>query len=234
MPARARQPLLTALAVAIALALLALGMWLGGHPEDLPGFMQHAFLADRETPRINQAIDTVAHDYYRPVAKRTLARASIEGMLASLDDPYSAFLTESELHQFDEPSTFTGIGVSVGSTPAGLRVERVFDSSPAAHAGLRAGEVIVAVDHRRLAGLPVSTATGLVRGPPGTTVRITLRRGSAERTISIMRATIQTPVVASSMHTVDGVKLGAVYLATFSEEAHAQLATAIRGLLHRG
>lgn len=219
----------------LALLLVVGGLWLGGHPEHLPSFAQKLFVADNDTRSVNEAIDRVAHDYYRRVSRSALASSSIAGMLASLHDPYSSYLSPKALQTFNRPASFAGIGVSVDPRPAGLEVVRVFDSSPAQRAGLRQGELIVAVDGRSLHGLSSASATGLIKGRPGTDVRLTLRDAhGAERNVIVTRATISEPVVASELRTSHGLKLGWAYLATFSEGAHSQLRAAIDDLLHRG
>jgi carboxyl-terminal processing protease len=217
------------------LAVLAGGLWLGGHPKDLPGFARDLFVADHDTRVVNEAIDRVAHDYYRPVSRPALASSSIEGMLAGLHDPYSVYLPPRALREFDQPASFSGIGIEVTHDHAGLQVARVFDSSPAQRAGLQQGEVIVAVNGRSLGGLSQNASIGLIKGPPGTDVRLTLRgvRGRT-RTVTVTRATVSEPVVASAMSMAGGVKLGWAYLAMFSEGAHVQLRAAVDRLLHEG
>jgi carboxyl-terminal processing protease len=215
--------------------LLVAGIWLGGHPDHLPGFAQDLLIADHDTRSINEAIDRVARDYYRPVSRSALASSSIAGMLASLHDPYSSYLAPSALRDFDRPGSFTGIGIVIKPALAGLEVVRVFDSSPAQRAGLKIGELIVAVDGRSLRGLSSNTSTNLIKGRPGTDVRLTLRRSRGpERSVTVTRATISEPVVASALRLWHGMKLGWAYLATFSEGAHAQLRQAIDELLHKG
>ncbi len=232
---QAKQQRLLALLALLLPVLLVLGIWLGGHPSDLPGFMRGVFLADHETLAVNEAIDRVAHDYYRPVSKSSLASSSISGMLASLHDPYSSYLSAKELEAFDEPSSFAGIGVAVDPKPGGLEVVRVFDSSPAQRSGLKTGDLIVSVNGRSLRGLSTDTSTGLIKGPPGTDVQLTVKQTSGQtRTVTVTRATITQPVVASAMRTYKGVKLGWVYLATFSEGAHGELREAIDALLRQG
>lgn len=235
MSSRERQTLLALVGVLLALLLLVGGIWLGGHPEHLPGFAQGLFVADNDTRSVNEAIDRVTHDYYRPVSRSSLASSSIAGMLASLHDPYSSYLSPKALQTFNRPASFAGIGVSVDPRPAGLEVVRVFDASPAQRAGLEEGELIVAVDGRSLRGLSSASATGLIKGRPGTDVRLTLRdTHRRKRSVTVTRATISEPVVASELRTLRGIKLGWVYLATFSEGSHSQLRAAVDDLLHRG
>src|SRR6201994_4872879 len=144
MPSRRRQPLLAVLAIALPV-LLVLGVYLGGHPEDLPKFARNAFVADHETRVVNEAIAKISSDYYRPIVKSRLTNGSISGAVASLGDRFSHYLTPREFREFNAPPTFTGIGVSVAPNKHGLLIARVFDSSPAARAGLKAGDLIVSV-----------------------------------------------------------------------------------------
>lgn len=229
---------LAVIVLAVSLpVLLVLGVWLGGHPSDLPGFARKALVAENGSQVVGEAIERINRDYYRPVSKQNLSSSSIAGMVSSLHDPYSTYLTPKEYSGFDQPASFAGIGVEVNpkATHAGLEIVQVFDASPAQRAGLKQGDVIVAVGGRSLHGVPAATSTALIKGRPGTNVRLTLiHRGMPRRTVSVTRATISEPVVASSMRTYKGVKLGWVYLATFSEGAHAEVYDAVQGLLKAG
>lgn len=234
MNARTRRSLLTALGVLAGIAVLLLGIWLGGHPSDLPGFLRGPLVADNDSRVVNEAIDTVASEYYRPVSKSSLVNASIEGMLASLHDPYSEYLSPHAFSDFDESPTFSGIGVEVAPAPQGLRIVRVFDSSPAQRAGLQPGDLIVAVNGRSIAGLSIAASRALIVGPPGSVVALTVIHDGTRHTVRVMRETITAPVVASAMHVVAKHKLGVVYLATFSEGAAFQVREAVQQLLARG
>jgi carboxyl-terminal processing protease len=192
-------------------------------------------VANHETQVVNEAIERVSHDYYRPVTKASLSSSSIAGMVSSLKDPYSTYLSPKEFKSFDQPASFAGIGVSIDPRPAGLEVVRVFDASPAQRAGLKVGDLIVGVNGRSLHKVPPNTSVALIKGPAGTNVRLTVKSHARPlRTITVMRATISEPVVASTMRTVHGVKLGWVYLATFSEGSHGELYDAVQGLLKQG
>jgi carboxyl-terminal processing protease len=258
MPTRKRHPLIAALPVMLPILLIA-GIWLGGHPEDLPTFARSAFEANHQTQVVDEALARISNDYYRPIAKSRLASASIAGAVASLDDRFSHYLSPKEYREFNEPPHFTGIGVAIAPelvANRGLLVAHVFNSSPAARAGLKAGEEIVAVNGRKLEGLSVDAATTLIKGPPGTEVALgieapgatlrtarhakghgghgTARTMSTTRTVRVTRAVVSEPVVESETRTVHGVKLGVVELASFSPGAHGEVAGAVEKELHEG
>ncbi|HEX8854146.1 MAG TPA: hypothetical protein VF752_00995, partial [Thermoleophilaceae bacterium] len=115
-----------------ALAILALGLWLGGHPDRLPQFLRDAFVDDQQAVHA-EVIDKVRSDFYRPVSTEQLEQSSLRGIVQSLDDPYSRYLSPAEARRFsqDVRGEFEGVGLSVRHHPRGLEVTTVFDGSPA-------------------------------------------------------------------------------------------------------
>jgi carboxyl-terminal processing protease len=187
---------------------------------------------------VSEALDRISCDYYRPVAKSRLTNGSIAGAVASLNDRFSHYLTPKQFREFNAPPSFTGIGVSVAPGKRGLRVAKVFDGSPAARAGMQEGDVIVEVNGRKLEGVPAEKAIALIKGPPGTDVKLGVeqrRSGRAQvNTLTITRATIAEPVVASLTKSVHGKKLGVVALATFSPGAHGEVREGVERELRKG
>jgi carboxyl-terminal processing protease len=228
---------LAVLAISLPL-LLVLGVYLGGHPEDLPSFARSAFVANEETRVVSEAVDRISSDYYRPVTKSRLTNGSISGAVASLGDRFSHYLSPKEFREFNSPPSFTGIGVSVGADRRGLRVAKVFDGSPAARAGVAAGDLIVSVNGRKLAGVQAEKAIALIKGRPGTDVKLGVEQKRAGHTVlntlTLTRATISEPVVASLTKSVHGKKLGVVALATFSPGAHGEVREGVEHELHKG
>jgi carboxyl-terminal processing protease len=228
---------LTYVLVAMLPILLVVGVWWGGHPEDLPAFARSSLVAHADTRVVDEAIDRISSDYYRPVPTGSLVNASVAGAVASLHDRFSHYLSPKEFHDFDEPPSFTGIGVEVQPEKRGLRIARVFNSSPASRGGLKAGESIVAVNGRSIAGVSPDRSRALIVGPPGTDVALSIEphagHGGA-RTVKLTRATISEPVVASATRTVHGVKLGVVALSTFSPGSHGEVREAVEKVRREG
>ena len=236
-PSTRRSPLAILLAVLLPVLLVA-GLWFGGHPEHLPGFVRDAFVKDHSNAAVEEALQRIARDYYRPVSSSTLKNGSIAGAVASLNDRFSHYLAPNEFREFNAPPHFAGIGVDVYPLPRGLLIGRVFDSSPASRSGLKPGEVIVGVNGQPLKGVKPEKATALIKGSPGTDVKLQVESGkaphSSTRTVQITRATVSEPVVASVVKTVKGKKLGVVALATFSPGAHGELREAVEKVRHEG
>jgi len=235
MPPRTRQPLFTLLG-ALAPLLLVAGIWLGGHPQVLPSFVRDALVADSDTRVINQALDEIQGDYFRPLRRGSLIDSSIAGMVTRLDDRFSTYLTPKEYRDYTQQSDarFSGVGMSVQHDRRGLRVVLVYDHSPASRAGIRVGDLITAVDGRSLAGVSETAATARIKGRPGTRVSLTVTGGGRTLIRRVTRATVTIPVVASTARVVAGRRLAQVALSTFSSGAHGQLREAIDRQLAAG
>jgi carboxyl-terminal processing protease len=223
--------------IAAAIVLLAAGIYLGGHPDRLPGFVRDPLVGDQDTRVVREAIQDIHDTYYRSIPESQLADDSIKGIVSSLNDRFSNYFTPKEYKQFQEVSNsqFSGIGLDVTQDPRGLRIAQVYDDSPASRAGLKQGDLITAVGRTSLKGKPSEFSTSLIKGKPGTQVTITVVRDGKPRRVTLMRATITVPVVASSLRTVNGRKLGVIRLKTFTAPgAHAEVYSAIRRRLKQG
>jgi carboxyl-terminal processing protease len=225
------------LALLSAVIALAAGLWLGGHPADLPGPIRDTFVQEDRALRA-EIIDSIEGNFYRPVGKGKLEDASLKGIVESLDDPYSSYLTAKEARQFDEDVSghFEGVGMNVEQDRRGLKVLRVFDGSPAQDAQIRTGDFILAVNGRPIAGVNSEVSTNRIKGPAGTSVelRVFTPGESSDRTVKVKRERIEVPLTRARLKERDGQKIGVVELIAFSEGAHAALARDIKRLRERG
>jgi carboxyl-terminal processing protease len=230
---RSRKPLVLAALVPVALVL---GIWLGGHPTSLPGFVRDALVGDKDTRVVREAIDRVHQTYYREIPRGRLANQAITGMVDQLHDRFSHYFDPAEYRRFRmfQDSQFSGVGMSVTRAPQGLRVAQVFDGSPAKRAGIKPGDVIIAADGKRLRGRSEEASVALIKGPPGTDVRLTYLHRRRRHTVTVTRATVSVPVVATHLRRAEGVKLGILALSQFSSGAHGEVDAGLRRLLARG
>jgi carboxyl-terminal processing protease len=232
---RLRTALVAILGVLIALCV---GMWLGGHPERLPGGVRDVFVDDPDRAVRAELIDMVEKNFYRPVDTDKLQDASLRAIVESLGDRYSHYLPPKEARALEESVSgrFDGVGMSVEEDKRGLRVLNVFEGSPASEKGIRKGDLIVAVNGKSLAGVSSELATARIKGPPGTSVRLGVLTPSSEseRTLNVTRRRITVPVAESRMIERDGKKIAYVRLMGFTEGAHGLLRREIQPLLEQG
>jgi carboxyl-terminal processing protease len=228
---------ITPLLVALLPLALVLGVWLGGHPENLPGFARDALVGDSDGRTYEEAIDAIAGNYYREVDRDKLLDEGLTGAVKSLDDRFSAYFDPEAYSAFEEAThgEFEGVGLSVAEVERGLRVLTVFEGSPAQRAGIRPGDVVTAVDGESLAGVTAEQATTRIKGRAGTKVELTVVTGKQPpRTLELRRARVDVPVVESEMKRSGGTELGHVELTSFTSGAHGELRQEIDSLLDRG
>jgi len=232
-----RRRSLTPLLVLLAPLLLILGIWLGGHPDNLPVFARDALVGDSQGRLYDEALDAIADNYYRPVDKDKLLDEGLTAGIKSLDDRFSAYFDPKTYKEFEEATegAFEGVGLTVAEDERGLRVVTVFDGSPARRAGIRSRDVITAVDGESLAGKTTDEATTLIKGPAGSTVSLTVVTGkAAPRTLKLRRARVDVPVVESELRRADGAEIAHVRLSSFTSGAHGEVRKAVDELLDKG
>jgi carboxyl-terminal processing protease len=225
------------IAALCALAALVAGLWLGGHPESLPGPVRDAFVQDDRAIRA-EIIDSIEDNFYKPVDEKKLDDASLRGIVESLDDPYSHYLTPKEAKALNDSVSghFEGVGMNVEQNKRGLKVLRVFDGAPAARAGIQRGDFILGVDGRSIAGVNSQVATSRIKGPAGTsvTLRVFTPGQKSDRMVKVKRERIEIPVARGRMVEREGHKVGVVELLGFSSGAHGLVRQKIDRLLKQG
>ena len=225
--------------VAFLCAVFALfvGIWLGGHPENLPGALQDAFVDEDRALRA-EVIDTIEDNFYKRVDEEQLDDASLKGIVDSLRDPFSHYLTPKEASQFNESVSgeFEGVGMNVEQDRRGLKVLRVFEGSPAEEAGIKRGDFILSVNGRSIAGVNSDVATGRIKGEAGTTVELSVVTPGDDgpRELKVERERIEVPVATGRIVERDGKKLAVVELVSFSSGAHGILRQEIDEQLKKG
>jgi carboxyl-terminal processing protease len=166
------------------------------------------------------------------ITETQFMRAALQGMMISLDDPYTGYLDPEISRQWsiDLSGEYEGIGAWVDTTAEFLTIISPIPDSPADQAGLRAGDRVIAIDGDDMTGIPGEIAIQRVLGPAGTTVVLTIERDGEETPfeVTIVRARIVIPNVTYEM-----LDSGVAYiqLITFSDPAYRDLADALEELL---
>jgi carboxyl-terminal processing protease len=180
-----------------------------------------AWAASSETYRqlnlFGDVFERVRADFVEEVEDKELVESAIEGMLMSLD-PHSSYLNPERFEemQVQTKGEFGGLGIEVTMENRLVKVVSPIDDTPAARAGLQAGDLITHLDGTQVLGLTLSEAVELMRGPVGTDISLTIRRNGEERPfeVSITRAVIKIRSVRSR---VEG-DAAYVRITTFNEQ----------------
>ena len=183
------------------------------------GAMTMALSDSQQTGRptasvLDQAEARIASDAAHPVPVARLERAAVEGMLAALDDKWSAYYTPGDFVRFEQvlSGSYSGVGVWVRRANDGsLRVLSVDPGSPAALAGLRAGDRLISVAGQSVFGRSVPDVVSELRGNAGSTVTVQFRRGVSVLTATLRRAAVHDDDVSAAMlsHTVEQLRITA-------------------------
>ena len=219
--------------VAFATALIAVllvGIWLGGHPGKLPTFVRKGFV-DSSAGLAAEATELIQDNYYRPVGKTELGNSSLQGMVRGCANATTTASPTTSRRKAWPASTSRSKVASPGSgspspkSSAGCAPSVSSTARRRPGLGSKAGDVIVSVDGDSIAGDSSEVATAKIKGPEGTevTVGVLDAKTGKVRKLRLTRAQVSLPITTSRVKTVDGRKLGYVRMLSFSEGVHAAL-----------
>jgi carboxyl-terminal processing protease len=178
-------------------------------------------------------MDLLDQRYIDGVDRTELEDAAADAMVGALGDRWSYYIPADEFQAYQEQknNSYVGIGVTISAVETGYLIEKVSEGGPAEEAGILAGDVIVAVDGTRVAGMDMDEGKKLVQGKSGTKVEITVLRAGQEQTISVKRGTVKTPVATGVL--LQG-NIGLVTIKNFNANCAKETIAAIESLLEQG
>lgn len=161
-----------------------------------------AGLPVEELRTFSDVFGRIKNDYVEDVADSELLESAIRGMLAGLD-PHSAYLDQEQFKELQVGTSgeFGGLGIEVGMEDGFVKVIAPIDDTPAQRAGIKAGDLIIRLDDTPVKGLTLNDAVKIMRGKPGTVLKLTVVREGAEQPlkIDIKRAIIKVKSVKQRM-----------------------------------
>ena len=183
--------------------------------------------------KLDQLANLLVQRFVDGADKTELEDAAAHGMVAALGDRWSYYIPADEYAAYLEQkqNAYVGIGVTIQATEEGYPIQKMAAGGPAEEAGLLAGDIIVAVDGTRVAGLDADAGKALVQGKAGTKVEITVKRGGTEMTFTVTRGTVKTPVATAKL--LDG-NIGLVTIANFNTNCAKETIAAVESLRAQG
>jgi carboxyl-terminal processing protease len=174
--------------------------------------------------------------YFRSVDTDLIAARPIADLPSLLDDPYTHFLDQAQYQKFmdEESGKYVGIGIHVSTVGDEFRIDRVFPGSPAAQAGLRAGDTLSSVDGYPTNGGTLEQTLARIRGPEGGSVRLQVNSGGTDHSITVTRAKVQGWLVQAEIRTLGDRRVGYLTLLDFSDGVGDRTREAAQSLINDG
>jgi carboxyl-terminal processing protease len=206
----------TALVLVVLLSGLALGQG------TVPGFGV-----------VQQVYDDLMQGYVDHLSGSTLAQGAIDGMLATLHDPFTEYLSPQAYQGFQNElsNKFVGIGVELAQENGAVVVTHVFPNSPASQAGVQPQDRITAVNGESVQGMSLSQVADLIRGSAGTPVTLQIGRGTVQLSFTLTRSSVTVPEATYQL--LPG-SIGYIQLSVVGAAAPSQLQSALSALQAQG
>ena len=170
-----------------------------------------------------EVLEKINKEYVDEVDQSKSMDSAINGLLQSLD-PYSAYMSPAsfESMQTETSGEFGGLGIEVGMESGVVKVISPIDNTPASKAGLKAGDYIVKINDLQVQGKSLTEAVELMRGPIGSSIKITVRRRGIKKALifNITREIIEVQSVKSKL--IDK-NIGYIRLTSFNENSSNQI-----------
>jgi len=185
----------------------------------------------------NEVFNLLRTEYYdeSKVTPDALSLGAINGMIQSLDDPHTSYLPKDVYNelQTDTKGEFGGLGIVIGVRDGWITVISPIDDTPAARAGIKAGDRIIEVDGKSTEGFTTMDAVRVLRGRVGTSVTIKVKRPGVEEPLefTIVRGLIKLQTVKSTM--IDD-HIGYIRISQFSENTPEALKKQYMDLYNKG
>ncbi|MDA8676648.1 S41 family peptidase [Candidatus Pelagibacter bacterium] len=177
-----------------------------------------------------EVLENIEKDYVDEVDQAEMMDSAINGVLQSLD-PYSAYMSPETFKemQTDTSGQFGGLGIEIGMEAGVVKVISPIDDTPAAKAGIKAGDYIVKIGKEQVQGKSLMDAVKLMRGPVGSSIDLTIRRKNVKKPLEfkITRKIIQVQSVSSEIISKNK-NLGYIRLKSFNENSDKQFLKSLK------
>ena len=177
-----------------------------------------------------EVLENIQKDYVDEVDQVQMMDSAINGVLQSLD-PYSAYMSPELFKemQTDTKGEFGGLGIEIGMEAGVVKVISPIDDTPAAKAGIKAGDYIVKIGKEQVQGKSLLEAVKLMRGPVGTSIELTVRRKNVKKPLEfkIVRKIIEVQSVSAKLLGEDK-NLGYIRLKSFNENSDKQVLKSVK------
>ncbi|MFM8433011.1 MAG: S41 family peptidase [Bacteroidota bacterium] len=219
------------IAVALAFGFLVGYRMSRSHADDFLKFSFGRF------QKINDVINFISQEYVDTVDTDNLMDATIQDLLHSLD-PHSSYIPSAELQAVNEPleGNFDGIGIEFHVQEDTIMVVGAISGGPSEQLGIRAGDRIVEVDGKNVAGIHITNSQVMkaLRGPGGTKVKVSIFRRGAPKISEFLIVRGKIPIYSVDVGYMAAPGIGYIKISHFAENTYQEFSEALQKLQQRG
>lgn len=177
-----------------------------------------SFTEEQELSELIENYRYIKENYYDKIDTEELIDGAIKGMLATLDDKHSSFIEDGNASSFDQElqGSYEGIGIEVYNLEDGIYINRVFENSSAADAGLKPGDKVISVDNKDLTDKTTSDFSDYIKNKKTKTFKIVYERDGKQETTILKKKIVVITSVASRVIEQNNKKIGYIVISTFS------------------
>lgn len=227
------------LCLLIAVGCLVLGINIGNGNISFQSSSLTGLPSKLNYSSVNLVYNALRQNYDGKLTENQVLNGIKEGLAASTNDPYTEYFSPSQAVAFSNElnNSFSGIGAELGENSSGIiQIIAPISGTPAAKAGLKAGDLIISINGQSTNGMTISQAVNLIRGKSGTKVTLGILRGSQQLVVPIIRQNITIPSVNTKIINKD---IGYMQITTFANDtsylaqkaAHQFVSDHVKGII---
>lgn len=212
--------------ILLVLMSLLIGLSIGGLLDKKNIITKEKITGDEHLKEFVENYEYIINNYYEEIDRASLINSAISGMMESLDDPYSIYFNEEESDNFSITldGSYKGLGIQIlkDEETGYMLVTSIFKNSPAAEAGLEAGDKIISIDNNNANEMTASQFSSLIRDSEQNEFNLKVLRNEETLEIKLLKSTVTLDSVLSKTFNIEDKKVGYIYIGIFANNTYNQ------------
>lgn len=214
--------------ISMVLLLITLGIFIGS----IFTYDRESIVVQNTSEELNEFIDTynnIYHNYYKKISKKELLDKAIEGMVNSLEDPYSTFMDKESSMEFNKKvdSEYTGIGITIKLENEKVNIISLFKNSPAKKAGIKVGDEILSINEKSLKNKSIDEISNLIKSSKKKII-LKLLRNEKEYIYKLKKDNVDIPTVSSKIINYNDKKIGYMSISIFASNTYKEFSAELK------
>lgn len=212
--------------ILLVIMALVIGLSIGALLSKTSIITKKTVMSDKNLQELVENYEYILNNYYEKIDKRELVNSAINGMMESLEDPYSMYFDETESENFSITldGSYEGIGVQItkNEETGNILITAVFKDSPASKAGLKAGDEIIKIDGLLAREYSADEFSNLIKESEKESFELKVLRDSKEISLTLKRSLVTLDSVSSEIYEKNDKKIGYIYIGIFANNTYYQ------------